>query len=148
MTCNYRVKDFETSLFYKDILLHFHELKTLYGCDVGDTILFNNKDGKTFFWKEWFMKGIKRIENLLDEKGQVLPFPVFQRKYSLKKTSFLHYFQVVSAIPGHLLTKAKSMDSTPESVSHEDPESFRLAENVNVNLLEAKSMKRLLLANY
>ena len=74
---------------------------------MGDTILFNNKeihiDGKTFFWKEWFMKGIKRIEDLLDEKGQVLPFPIFQHKYSSKKTSFLHYFQVISAIPGHLL---------------------------------------------
>ena len=144
LTCNYRVKDFENMpLFYKDILLYFHELKTLYGCDVGDTILFSNKeiciDGKTFFWKEWFMKGIKRIENLLDERGEVLPFPVFQRKYSLKKTSFLHYFQDISAIPGHLLTKAKSKDSTSESGSHEDPESFRLAENVNINLLKAKS---------
>jgi len=49
---------------------------------VGDTILFNNEEicikGKTFFWKEWFTKGIKRIENLLDDQGQVLPFPVFQ----------------------------------------------------------------------
>ena len=63
LTCNYRVKDFENMpLFYKDILLYFHELKTLYGCEVGDTILFNNKeiciDGKTFSWKEWFTKGI------------------------------------------------------------------------------------------
>ena len=85
---------------------------------------------------EWF---IKRIENLLDRKGQVLPFPVFQSKYSLKKMSFLHYFQVISAIPGHLLTKAKSKDLISESVSQEDPESFRLAENVNINLLKAKS---------
>ena len=101
LMCNYHVKDLKNMpLFYKDILLYFHELKTLYGCDVGDTILFNNKkiriNGKTFFWKEWFMKAIKRIEDLLDEKGQVLPFPVFQCKYSLKKTSFLHYFQVIS----------------------------------------------------
>ena len=44
------------------------------------------------------MKDVKRIENLLDEKGQVLHFPVFQSKYSLKKTSFLHYFQVIFAI--------------------------------------------------
>ena len=56
------------------------------------------------------MKGIKRIEDLLDERGQVLPFPVFQRKYSLKKTSFHHYFQVISAIPGHLLAKARIQD--------------------------------------
>ena len=130
-------------LFYRDIPLYFHELKTLYGCDVGDTILFNNKeiriDGKTFFWKEWFMKGIKRIDDLFDENRQVLPFLVFQRKYSLKKTSFLHYFQVISAIPGHLLAKAKSKGSGSKGVSHEDLESFCLAENANINLLKAKS---------
>ena len=85
------------------------------------------------------MKGIKRIEDLLDEKGQVLPFPVFQGKYSLKKTSFLHYFQVISAIPGHLLAKARSKDSGSKRVSHEDLESFCLAENVNINLRKAKS---------
>ena len=110
---------------------------------MGDTILFNNEeirvDGKTFSWKEWFMKGIKRIEHLLDEMGQVLPFAVFQRKYSLKKTSFLHYFQVISAIPGHLLAKANSKDSGSNGVSHVDLESFCLAENVNINLLKAKS---------
>jgi len=48
------VKDFEnTPLFYKDLLLYFYELKTLYECDVEDTTLFNNKkisiEGKTFF---------------------------------------------------------------------------------------------------
>jgi len=65
----------------------------------------------------------------------------------LKKTSFLHYYQVISAIPGHPLTEAKSKDLTSESVSHEDPESFRLTENVNINLPKAKS-KDFLLANY
>ena len=69
----------------------------------------------------------------------MLPFPVFQRKYSLKKTSFLHYFQVISAIPADLLAKAKSNDSGSKGVSHEDLESFCLAENVNINLLKAKS---------
>ena len=125
-------------LFYRDILLYFHELKTLYGCDKGDTILFNSKeiriDGKTFFWKEWFMKGIKRIEDLLDEKGQVLPFPVFQRKYLLKKTSSLHYFQVISAIPGHLLAKAKFKDSGSKSFSHEDLESFCLEKETYIHI--------------
>ena len=47
LICNYHVKDFENILLfymYKDILLYFHELKILYGCDVGDTMLFNKKD--------------------------------------------------------------------------------------------------------
>jgi len=118
---------------------------------VGDTLLFNYEEicieGKTFFWKGCFTKGIKRIKNLLDEKGQAPSFLIFQHKYSLKNTSFLHYYQVISAIPGHLLTKAKSKDLTSESVSHEDPESFCLTENVNINLPKAKS-KDFLLANY
>ena len=84
---------------------------------------------------------LKAVENLLDEKGEVLPFSVFQLKYSLKKTSFLHYiyYQVISAIPGHLLKTAKSKYLTSQNNSHEDPESFRLTENVNINLLKAKS---------
>ena len=90
---------------------------------------------KRFFWKEWFMKGINRIEDLLDAKGHVLPFPVFQRKYSLKKTSFLHYFRY-SRSP---LGKSKIQGFRSKGVSHVDLESFCLAENVNINLLKAKS---------
>ena len=67
-------------------------------------------------------------------RREVLPFPVFRSKYF---PSF--YYQVISAIPGHLLTKAKSKDLTPENLSYEDPESFRLTENVNINLLKTKS---------
>jgi len=119
-------------------------VKTLYGCDVVNTILFNNKEicikGKTFFLKEWFTKGIKRIENLLDERKHALPFPIFQRKYSLKKTSFLHYYQVISAIPGHLLTKVRFMDLISESISHEDLEPFPLTENVNINISQKTSI--------
>jgi len=130
-------------LFYKDILLYFHAVKTLYGCDVVNTILFNNKEicikGKTFFLKEWFAKGIKRIENLLYERKHALLFPIFQRKYSLKKTSFLHYYQVISAIPGHLLTKVRFMDLISESISHEDLEPFPLTENVNINISQKTS---------
>ena len=76
-----------------------------------------------------------------EKKWEVLPFSVFQLKYSLKETSFLHYiyYQVISAIPGQLLTKAKSKYLTFENHSHEDPESFRLTENVNINLLKVKS---------
>lgn len=80
-----------------------------------------------FSGKEWFKNGIKRIENRLKEKGGCLPFPCFQRD-SLKKTSFLYYYQVISVISGHdhLLTNAKFTDLSSESVSHEDLESFLL----------------------
>ena len=145
LSCNYHVKEFENiPSFYKDILLFFHELKTLYGGHCGrDTILFNNReiliDGKSFFWTEWYTKGIRTIRDLLDEKGQVLPFSVFQSKYSLQKTTFLHYYQVISALPNHFLAKAKLDEFGSEMINAEDLESFRLNENVNINLLKAKS---------
>ena len=117
LSCNYDAKDFRNvPSFYKDILLFFQELKALYGCHHGqDTILFNNKEirigGKPFFWEEWFEKGIRTIKDLLDKNGNLLSFPDFQLKYSLQKTAFLHFYQVICAIPGRLLTKARLMIS-------------------------------------
>ena len=145
LSCNYDAEDFENaSSFYRDILLFFHELKALYGCHHGqDTILFHNKeiriDGKPFFWKERFEKGITTIKDLLDKNGNVLSFPVFQLKYSLQKTTFLHFYQVICANPGRLLTKAKTNDFSAEMINNEDPESFHLDKNVVINLLRAKS---------
>ena len=71
--------------------------------------------------------------------GNVLSFPVFQSKYSLQKTIFLHFYQVICTIPGHLLTKAKTKDFSVEMINNEDPESFHLDKNVVINLLRAKS---------
>lgn len=71
--------------------------------------------------------------------------PVFLRKYSLKKRFFLHSYQVISDTPGHLKTKVKSYDSTSGSISHKDPESFRVTENVDINLLKANSKYYLLI---
>ena len=47
----------------------------MYNYDQGtDTILFNNKDilvdGKPQFIREWFIKGIHTIQQLLNENGQ------------------------------------------------------------------------------
>ena len=99
LSCNYDTKDFENvPSFYKGILLFFHDLKAaLYGCHHGQHImLFNNTEihieGKPFFWKEWFKKGIRTIKDLLDKNGNGLSFPVFQSKYSLQKTTFLYFY--------------------------------------------------------
>ena len=66
-------------------------------------------------------------------------FLFFSRKYSLQKTTFLHFYQVICAIPGRLLTKAKTNDFSAEMINNEDPESFHLDENIVINLLRAKS---------
>ena len=69
--------------FYKDILLYFSELKTLYKHDnMCEIILFNNKDiligGKPFFNKEWFSRRIISIIDLLGTEGRFLSFNYFQ----------------------------------------------------------------------
>ena len=70
---------------------------------------------------------------------EILPFPVFQWKYWLQKTTILDYYQVVSAIPSHLLTKAETQELNSEMINIEYPESFRLDESVTINLLKARS---------
>ena len=73
-------------------------------------ILYNNKEilarAKPFFFQEWFSQGIRTITDLLDE-GNILSFVDYKSKYHLKKTSFLYFYQVISAIPHHLLVKAR-----------------------------------------
>ena len=96
---------------YKNILDNFNDLKNLYDYDQKQNlILFNNKKiligGKQFFRRNWFKKGIISIKYLLDETGNLLSLQAFSLKYSCR-TGFLQQYQVLSAIPKHLLSIAK-----------------------------------------
>ena len=77
-----------------------------------DVFLFNNKDilidGHTIFYSKWFEKGIISIQDILDHTGKFLTFNEFQKKYGVK-CNFLNYLQVLSAIPKHLLQKARTL---------------------------------------
>ena len=68
-----------------------------------------------FFNKEWFANGIRSIKDLLDNDGHFLSFPNLQSKYRLTKTNFLQFYQVVNAIPKHLLKKAIDTELSPGS---------------------------------
>ena len=111
LQCNYDVKYLtHIPTFYRDILIAFDEIKTLYNYDQGiDTILFNNRDisvdGKLLFIREWFVKGIHMIQQLFKENGQYLTFQKFQAKYHCN-TNFLQFYQILSAIPVHLKNRA------------------------------------------
>ena len=69
LMCNYNAKYFnQLSVFYKNILDFFNELKTIYGYDQSrDIVLFNNKDilvgGKPVYNNEWFKKGVSIIHS-------------------------------------------------------------------------------------
>ena len=74
--------------------------------------MFNNKeiliDGHTIFYSKWFEKEIISIQDILDHTGKFLTWHEFQNKYGVK-CNFLNYLQVLSAIPKHLLQKARTL---------------------------------------
>ena len=97
--------------FYQQVLWYFLELTTLYERNIGqEMIMFNNKEilvgNRPIFLKSWFDSGIFSIQVILSENGKFLSFQEFQRTHKIKR-NFLNYYQVVSAIPKHLLERAK-----------------------------------------
>ena len=61
------------------------------------------------FWKSWFNMKIFFIQDILNADGNFLTFAEFQNKFSIK-TNYLHYFQLLAAIPSDLKKKAMSAE--------------------------------------
>ena len=57
------------------------------------------------FWKSWFDKKIFFIQDILSGDGNFLTFEEFQNKFRIK-TNYLHYFQLMAAIPSDFKKKA------------------------------------------
>lgn len=144
LRCNYNAKYFDQlPVFYKTILESFSELKTLYGYDKSqDQILFNNKDilvgGKPVYVHEWFKKGVVSITDLINENGKFLTFKEFSDKYGCK-SNFLQYYQILSAIPNRLLTKANENVTFNKLHFTNGDEIFKFNDDVEIHLGKAKS---------
>ena len=144
LRCNYNVKYFDKlPVFYKTILESFRELKTLYGYDQSqDLVLFNNNDilvgGRPVYVHEWFKRGVVFINDLLNDNGKFLTFKEFSDKYGCK-TNFLQYYQVISAIPNRLLTKAKDNVTLNKLFFTSGEEIFKFNNDVEIHLGKARS---------
>ena len=144
LRCNYDKKFFnqiDFPPFYQQILWYFLELKTLYESDIGqEMILFNNKEilvgNRPFFLKDWFDLGIVSIQDILRDNGKFLSFQEFQQIYKIK-CNFLNYYQVVSAIPKHLLERAKQTQLNKTLFL--DGENFQLSPSLSINLTKMKN---------
>ena len=148
LNCNYDVKYFEKlPNFYKEILKYFSDLKALYNSDLTsnrDIVLFNNKEiligRKPFFNKEWFAKGIRTINDMLDNDGKFLSFESFQNKFGLTRTDFLQFYQVILAIPKNLVSKALATKLCSNSSELESNSTlFDLEPEVKLNLTTMRS---------
>ena len=90
------------------------------------------------FISEWFKRGVVFINDLLNENGKFLTFKEFSDKYKCQ-TNFLQYYQVKSAIPTSLLTKAKDNATLYKLFFTCSEEIFKLNDNVEIHLSKARS---------
>ena len=121
LKCNYNVSSINNSLpsFYRELLEYFQEFKEKTNIfSYSKFLLWNNEeitiDKNTLFWKSWFKKNILSVQDILNADGNFLTFQEFQDKFNIK-TNYLHYFQLIAAIPTDLKKKARGC----EAPSHE-----------------------------
>ena len=122
LRCNFNPASIDKNLplFYRELLFYFQELKQ--GKDLfphGEYILWNKEtitiENNSLVWKTWFDKGIYFVQDLLDSRGNFLSFSEFQNKFHVK-SNYLHYFQLIAAIPSYLKKKAKDCKPTLDNL--------------------------------
>ena len=105
--CNYDVNFLQINnlpVFYREVLKQWQSSKHAFRNDTlpHKEIIWNNRnimiDGKPLFCKCWFENNITRVEDLLDNNGNILSFNQFSEQYQLK-TPFTLYFGLISSIP-------------------------------------------------
>ena len=144
LRCNYDkhfLEQIDLPQFYKLILLYFLEIKESFPNQSGqELILFNNKDilinGRTIFYRDWFDRGIYLVRDLLKSDGKFLSYTEFVQKYDLR-CNFLTYFQVVSAIPRHLVERAMSYPVDRAGLLSSTM--FHLSPETSINLTKMKN---------
>lgn len=122
LKCNYNVESINKCLpnFYRELLQYFQELKSKTNIfSQGEFLLWNNKsitiESKPIFWKPWFKQKILYVQDLLNVNGNFLTIEEFQNKFKLK-TNFLHYLQLIAAIPSDLKKKATTTEVPPHEL--------------------------------
>ena len=105
-------------------------------------ILFNNKEflvgEKPIFISEWFNNNILFIQDLLNSNGQFMSYQEFKNKFACK-TNFLQFYQVVSAIAKHLVTKAKNTIPPESELYFENSPLFQLDDLTAIHLGKVKT---------
>ena len=150
LRCNYDknfLEQIDLPQFYNLILRYFLEIKESFlNQSVQELILFNNKDilinGHTIFYRNWFDRGIYLVQDLLKSDGKFLSYSEFVQKYDVR-CNFLIYFQVVSAVPRHLVERARACpvdraDLLSSTMFHLSPET-----SINLTKIKNKDYYRL-----
>ena len=91
LKCNYDIKLLKTGLplLYRELLQYFQDLK----------------NATNIVWKPWFEEGVVTVIDVLNPEGKFLSYEEFRNKFNII-TNYLHYFQLISAIPSDLKRRA------------------------------------------
>ena len=80
----------------------------------GEFLLWNNEaitiEKNMLFWKSWFKRNTLFVQDILNADGNFLTLEEFQNKFNIE-TNYLHYFQLMAAIPSDFFKKKKARDS-------------------------------------
>ena len=140
LNCNYSVDklDKKIPLFYRELLEYFQELRS--NCEdplQREFILWNNKDinveNKSVFLKSWREKNVLFVQDLLNSQGNYLSPQEFSNKYNIK-VNFLHYFQIITAIPASLKSYAFTQLDLGKLNSISENVDFQISKDVSLNL--------------
>ena len=62
-------------------------------------------DNATLSWRSWFEEGVVTVKDVLNPEGNFLSYEEFRNRFNIT-TNYLHYFQLISAIPADLKRRA------------------------------------------
>ena len=91
---------------------------------------------RSVFLKRGFEEGIVSIQDILSENGKFLSFQEFQQTYKIK-CNLLNYYQVISAIPKHLLERAKQIPLNKKCFFNSV--NFQLSPSISIDLTKMKN---------
>ena len=92
------------------------------------------RDGKAPFYKSWLEKNILRVDDLLDNSENFLPFNLFSEKFHLE-TPFTLYFGLINSVPAHWKL---AIERTPSHVAENEH---------NTTKISTKSLYSIMLRN-
>ena len=122
LKCNYNAESINKCLpnFYRELLQYFQEFKNKTNIfPYGEFLLWNNKaittENSSVFWRSWFRQKIIYVQDVLNAKENFLTLEEFQNKFKIK-TNFLHYLQLIAAIPSDLKEEAATIEIPSQEV--------------------------------
>ena len=73
---------------------------------------------RTIFYQDWMMRGIKCINDLLDDEANFYSWESFSQKYDIQNQAF-KYHAVIHAIPRNWKTRIKEINKKINNITHD-----------------------------